>query len=73
VGLKGKGFTPHVKMGDRVKRGDLLLEVDLALIRKEGLSTVTPVVISNSDDFAEILPRSAGHTEPGAEIIELKK
>jgi PTS system beta-glucosides-specific IIC component len=73
VKLEGKGFTPHVKEGDKVKKGDLLLEMDLAFIQSQGLPTTTPVVISNTDDYADVSPKALGHTEPGAPLLTLKK
>ena len=52
VGLEGKPFTIHVKNGDTVKKGDLMIEVDLEAIKAAGLNTITPVVICNTDDYA---------------------
>ena len=49
VELKGRGFTPKVKAGDRVETGDLLAEVDLAILREGGYSTLTPLVITNPE------------------------
>lgn len=49
VGLNGEGFTPKVKTGDRVKAGDLLCKVDLALIAQKGLPKFTVVLITNMD------------------------
>lgn len=54
VELAGKYFTPHVKEGDRVKRGDSLISFDMESIKKAGYPLVTPVVIANSDDFATL-------------------
>ncbi|MED4954600.1 PTS glucose transporter subunit IIA [Paenibacillus sp. FSL R5-0527] len=45
VALKGEGFKAHVKSGDRVKKGQQLLEFDIDLIRREGYSVITPVVV----------------------------
>ena len=56
VELKGKGFTPHVKNGDNVAVGDLLIEVDLNFIQEAGYSIVTPVVITNTADYSSIEP-----------------
>lgn len=56
VSLAGKHFTCHVTEGQRIKKGDLLLEFDLAAIKSEGFDTITPVIITNSDDYSEILP-----------------
>ena len=54
VNLDGKHYTGHVKDGQRVKAGDLLLEFDIAAIEKEGYKTITPVIVTNSDDYAEV-------------------
>lgn len=56
VRLGGKHFTCHVTEGQRIRKGELLLEFDLETIRAEGYDMVTPVIITNADDFAEILP-----------------
>lgn len=44
VNLKGEGFTAHVKQGDVVKAGDLLIEVDLDAVKGKVPSIATPVV-----------------------------
>lgn len=49
VKLGGAGFFPAVKIGDRVETGDLLVEVDLALLRDRGLSAITPMLITNPE------------------------
>ena len=54
VNLDGKHYTGHVEDGRRVKAGDLLLEFDIAAIEKEGYKTITPVIVTNSDDYAEV-------------------
>lgn len=51
VELDGKGFTAHVSQGDRVKQGQLLLEVDLNVVKQAGYATQTPVIVTNSADF----------------------
>lgn len=45
VSLKGQGFTPHVKVGDSVKVGDLIAEVDIKLLKKHNINLITPVLI----------------------------
>ena len=54
VALNGKHYTGHVEEGQRVKAGDLLLEFDIAAIEKEGYKTITPVIVTNSDDYAGV-------------------
>jgi len=51
VGLEGKPFTVHVANGDKVKKGQLLIEVDLEAVKAAGLPTITPVLICNTDDY----------------------
>lgn len=60
VKLDGKYFTAHVKQGDVVKVGDLLVEFDIDQIKEAGYEIVTPVVITNSEKFSEIktIPKS---------------
>lgn len=55
VNLNGQYFTSHVQNGDEVKQGQLLIEFDLKNIQKAGYDTTTPVVITNSADYLEIL------------------
>lgn len=54
VQLKGKGFSSRVTAGQRVHPGDLLLEADLALIRRAGYDTSTVMVVCNPEAFREI-------------------
>ena len=54
VQLEGKGFKPLVQAGDRVKRGQKLLEFDINLIEKAGYSTVTPVLVANYQNFGGV-------------------
>lgn len=49
VQLRGEGFTPHKQVGDSVAMGELILEVDLAVLSEAGKSSVTPVIITNMD------------------------
>ncbi|GAB1439602.1 beta-glucoside-specific PTS transporter subunit IIABC [Providencia sp.] len=54
VSLNGEGFTLHVNEKDSVKSGDLLIEFDTENITKHSLSTITPVLITNFDEFSEL-------------------
>lgn len=51
VGLEGKGFTAHVKQGDKVKAGDKLISFDIDVIKAAGLVAETPVIVTNQTDF----------------------
>ena len=54
VNLNGKHYTGHVVEGQRVQAGDLLLEFDAEAIEKEGYKTITPVIVTNSDQYAAV-------------------
>lgn len=54
VKLNGEGFTAKAEVGDKVKRGQLLLEFDSSVIKKAGYPTTTPVVVTNHTEFGDI-------------------
>lgn len=56
VNLQGKYFDVIVKEGQQVKQGELIAEVDLASILKEGYSLITPVIVTNADQYLDVLP-----------------
>lgn len=55
VELKGQGFISHVEEGDRVFKNQLIFEMDLNLIKTKGYETVTPVIVTNTNDFLDVL------------------
>lgn len=72
VKLNGKHFTCHIEDGQHVKCGQLLLEFDIDAIKKEGYEVVTPVVITNNDEFTEITTEAAGQVKNDDELLKLK-
>lgn len=54
VKLEGKGFSVHVNVGDKVKKGDDLVDVDLDVLKEHKLNTITPVVLCGGVDDMEI-------------------
>lgn len=54
VNLKGKYFTPKKKSGDTMKKGDILLEFDIDKIKADGYDVTTPIIISNTEQFAKV-------------------
>ena len=54
VNLKGKYFTPKKKSGDIMKKGDILLEFDIDKIKADGYDVTTPIIISNTEQFAKV-------------------
>ena len=55
VQLNGEGFTAYVQQGERVSRGQHLLSFDLAELKDKGYCLQTPVIITNTNDYLEIL------------------
>ncbi|MGE8203294.1 PTS beta-glucoside transporter subunit IIBCA [Heyndrickxia sp. NPDC080065] len=54
VQLDGKYFTFHIKQGDQVKAGDLLVEFDIDQIKEAGYQIVTPIIVTNTSNYKEI-------------------
>ncbi len=73
VKLNGKHFTIHVEEGQQIKKGDLLLEADLEQIKAAGYDTITPVIVCNTEEFAEIAMAEVQAVEAGDVVLNLKK
>lgn len=71
VQLQGKGFRPLVRSGDAVKKGQPLLKFDRKLIEAAGYSLVTPVIITNSDDYAAVAAASTAAVNAGDALLTL--
>ena len=74
VELNGKYFTLHVKEGDQVKKGDLLLEFDMEQIQKEGYLLTTPVLVTNPDGLSVVCCGKDGdRIAAGDSMLEVKE
>ncbi len=71
VKLDGKYFTAKIAQGDVVKAGQVLVEFDIEGIRSEGYSLVTPVVVTNSDNFREFVFETGKDIEMKDELMEI--
>ena len=70
VNLAGKFYTPKVKDGQKVKKGDLLIEFDVDKIKQQ-YETVTPILVVNPDAFSEITPiHAAGAVKVGEPLYK---
>lgn len=72
VKLEGKYFTAHVESGQKITKGQLLLEFDMDAIQAEGYDTITPVIVSNSDDYNCISGVAAGTVVVGDKLLEIQ-
>ncbi|GAE26126.1 PTS system [Halalkalibacter wakoensis JCM 9140] len=77
VNLNGEGFEAFVKAGDKVKRGDKLIAFDLDIIREKAASTITPIIVTNTDEVVEAMEKSKKQDATRAEtdllVVTVKK
>lgn len=69
VKLGGKGFTRLVEQGTRVKAGDAVLELDLGYLAANAVSIISPVVLSNVDQFDSVADFATGQVEGGKTVL----
>ncbi|MBD1381482.1 beta-glucoside-specific PTS transporter subunit IIABC [Metabacillus arenae] len=72
VQLEGKFFSAQTSQGDRVEKGQLLIEFDLNEIKKAGFNLATPIVVTNADKYMHIVPTKEKQIKTGDRLIELK-
>ncbi|HEJ9095767.1 TPA: N-acetylglucosamine-specific PTS transporter subunit IIBC [Serratia odorifera] len=74
VALNGQGFTRLVEEGADVKAGQPILELDLAFLNANARSMISPVVVSNADDYAGLSALASGTVVAGQTILfEIQK
>ena len=70
VELKGDGFRPLAAQDSYVKKGDKLIEVDAAAIKGRGYDLTTAVVITNSDEYADVVG-TTGQIQAGERLVQV--
>ncbi|MFT8872184.1 MAG: beta-glucoside-specific PTS transporter subunit IIABC [Sporolactobacillus sp.] len=70
IKLQGKYFTSHVKQGDRVKEGQLLISFDRAAIQQAGYSLETPVIVTNTKQYRDVQLLNKGPLSHGTLVME---
>lgn len=73
VALNGEGFTAHVSEGDKVKRGQPLISFDKDFITSKGYPIITPVIISNADDYKEIKTTTSAEVKRLDELLKVER
>ncbi|WP_394857204.1 beta-glucoside-specific PTS transporter subunit IIABC [Clostridium paraputrificum] len=71
VKLNGEHFTTFVKSGDKVKVGDKLVEFDREAIKNKGYDIITPIIITNSSDYLDIIPKDVTSVNQGDEVLAI--
>lgn len=73
VQLNGQYFTPKAKQGDRIKEGQLLVEFDIDAIKAKGYSLATPVIITNTSSFADVVETNENVAEYENTLLSIVK
>ena len=74
VNMKGEGFRNHIRLGQVVNRGDILLEMDLWKVRNSGYDDTVIMAVSNSKDFAKVEALvTAGKVTTGDSVMKVSK
>lgn len=63
VQLEGRGFEACIKQGDRITKGQTILKFDIAVIKEAGYSVVTPIVVTNSSQFLDVVQTESKNIE----------
>lgn len=71
VRLDGKPFTAHVQAGDKFNPGDLLLEFDRQVILDAGYDLTTPIIITNSDEYREVMKVAGNTATAGTPLLSI--
>ncbi|MCD8239759.1 MAG: glucose PTS transporter subunit IIA [Clostridiales bacterium] len=71
VELKGKYFKTKVSQGQKIKKGSVIMEADIEAIKKAGYRTVTPVIITNTDDCEKITIADIKTISAGQKLIHI--
>ena len=72
VKMNGDGFTGHVQAGDKVKKGDLMLSVDLDAVQAAGYDIVTPILVCNTDEYAAVEGLAGKDVVPGEDVVKIQ-
>ena len=72
VAMKGDGFRSHITEGQNVKKGDLLLTIDLDKIKAAGHPATIMVIVTNSDDLTSVEASASGKLKPGDPLMRLQ-
>ena len=72
VELGGKHFEAHVQVGQKVRKGDLLISFDMDAVKAAGYLCTTPMIICNTEDYQSVTPSAEGSVQAGTDLLEIK-
>lgn len=72
VQLDGKYFETAVSEGQHVEAGTLLLTCELEKVREAGYKTITPVIVTNPEDYPAVSLARSGEIKAGERLISLR-
>ncbi len=72
VELGGKHFEAHVEVGQKVKKGDLLISFDMEAVKAAGYLCTTPMIVCNTEDYQSVAPTAEGSIQAGTPLLEVK-
>ena len=70
VSLNGEGFKAYVKQGDRLKKGQKMIEVDLNLLKEKNIDLCTPMIITSKENI--ITDMKYGKVSPEDMVMKVK-
>lgn len=73
VEMNGEGFTTLIQKGDEVKKGQLVMKMDLDKIRKAKYETTVITIITNTNQFADVHPIGAEQLVVGEDLLSIQK
>ncbi len=71
VQLNGKHFKALVKTGDTVQKGTPIIQIDRHAIEKEGYDITTPIIITNTNSFHDIISIDQGTIQPVESLLKI--
>lgn len=71
VNLEGKFFESHIKKGQEVKTGDLLITFDMQAIKDAGYDLTTMIIVTNTNDYLEVLPTKSHNVKVNDVLLEV--
>lgn len=71
VKLNGQYFETVVTDGQKVAEGELLVRFDIEAIAREGYDTITPIIVTNTDHYLDVLPTYTGTVEANHGVLRV--